>query len=65
MALWAVAFLGSTPLGAPIVGAISEHLSPRGGLVVGGVACLLAAGPSPAPPPSPAPATGRPRPLIS
>jgi MFS family permease len=44
MALWAVAFLGSTPLGAPIIGAVSEHLSPRGGLAVGGVACLVAAG---------------------
>jgi MFS family permease len=43
MALWAVAFLGSTPLGAPIIGAVSEHLSPRGGLVIGGVACLTAA----------------------
>ena len=43
MALWAVAFLGSTPLGAPIIGAVSEHLSPRGGLVIGGVACLAAA----------------------
>jgi MFS family permease len=43
MALWAVAFLGSTPLGAPIIGAVSEHLSPRGGLVIGGMACLLAA----------------------
>ena len=43
MALWALAFLGSTPLGAPVIGAVSEHLSPRGGLVIGGVACLLAA----------------------
>jgi MFS family permease len=43
MALWAVAFLGSTPLGAPVIGAVSEHVSPRGGLVVGGVACLVAA----------------------
>jgi MFS family permease len=43
MALWAVAFLGSTPLGAPVIGVVSEHLSPRGGLVVGGVACLTAA----------------------
>jgi MFS family permease len=43
MALWAVAFLGSTPVGAPISGAVSEHLSPRGGLVIGGVACLVAA----------------------
>ena len=44
MALWAVAFLGSTPLGAPIIGAVSEHLSPRGGLAIGGLACLAAAG---------------------
>lgn len=44
MALWAVAFLGSTPLGAPVIGAVSEHLSPRGGLVIGGLACLAAAG---------------------
>jgi MFS family permease len=44
MALWAVAFLGSTPLGAPIIGFVSEHVSPRGGLVVGGMACLVAAG---------------------
>lgn len=43
MALWAVAFLGSTPVGAPVIGAVSEHISPRGGLVVGGVACLTAA----------------------
>jgi hypothetical protein len=44
MALWAVAFLGSTPLGAPLIGAVSEHLSPRGGLAIGGFACLVAAG---------------------
>jgi MFS family permease len=43
MALWTVAFLGSTPLGAPIVGVVSEHIGPRGGLVVGGLACLVAA----------------------
>lgn len=43
MALWAVAFLGSTPLGAPLIGAVSEHLSPRGGLAIGGLACLVAA----------------------
>jgi MFS family permease len=43
MALWTVAFLGSTPVGAPIVGAISEHVGARGGLVVGGVTCLVAA----------------------
>lgn len=43
MALWTVAFLGSTPVGAPIIGAVSEQIGPRGGLAVGGVACLVAA----------------------
>jgi len=43
MALWAMAFLGSTPIGAPLVGAVSEHLSPRGALAMGAVACLAAA----------------------
>jgi MFS family permease len=43
MALWTVAFLGSTPIGAPVVGAISEHLGPRAGLAVGAAACLAAA----------------------
>jgi MFS family permease len=43
MALWTVAFLGSTPIGAPIVGAASEHVGPRGGLAVGAAACLVAA----------------------
>lgn len=42
MALWAVAFLGSTPIGGPIVGWVGQHLGPRYGLVVGGVATLLA-----------------------
>lgn len=44
MALWAVAFLGSTPIGAPIVGAICDAVGPRGGLVTGALACLVAAG---------------------
>jgi MFS family permease len=43
MALWTVAFLGTTPLGAPVVGAISEHVGPRGGLAAGAAACLVAA----------------------
>ena len=43
MALWTVAFLGSTPVGAPIIGAISEYIGPRGGLVAGAVTCLVAA----------------------
>jgi MFS family permease len=43
MGLWAVAFLGSTPIGGPIIGAIGEHIGPRYGLGIGGVATLLAA----------------------
>jgi MFS family permease len=44
MALWAVAFLGSTPIGGPIAGYVSEHFGGRAGLVMGGIACLVAAG---------------------
>jgi MFS family permease len=43
MALWAVAFLGSTPIGGPIAGVVSDHLGGRGGLALGAAACLLAA----------------------
>jgi len=43
MALWSVAFLGSTPIGGPIIGWIGEHLNPRWGLAVGGVSAILAA----------------------
>ena len=42
MALFAIAFLGSTPIGAPLVGAISDATRPRIALVVGGVATLAA-----------------------
>jgi MFS family permease len=44
MALWTVAFLGSTPLGGPVIGAIGEHVGPRWALALGGVAAVLAAG---------------------
>ncbi len=43
MALWAVAFLGSTPVGGPLVGWLAEHASPRWALGVGAAAALLAA----------------------
>ncbi|MHB1087609.1 MAG: MFS transporter [Acidimicrobiales bacterium] len=43
MALWAVAFLGTTPIGGPIIGWITEHSSARIGLEVGAASCLLAA----------------------
>ncbi len=47
MSLYAIAFLGSTPIGAPLMGWISDTTSPRVALVVGAVAtvaasCLLA-----------------------
>ena len=40
MALFSVAFLGSTPIGGPIVGWVSEQLGPRAGLWLGAVATL-------------------------
>ena len=43
MALYSVVFLGSTPIGAPLVGWLAGELGPRAGLVVGAVAALIAA----------------------
>jgi MFS family permease len=43
MALYSVVFLGSTPIGAPLVGWIAEAAGPRAGFVVGAVAALLTA----------------------
>jgi MFS family permease len=43
MALYSVVFLGSTPIGAPLVGWLAGSLGPRAGLVVGAVAALIAA----------------------
>ena len=43
MSLWSVAFLGSTPLGGPLVGLIGGSMGARYGLGVGGLAALLAA----------------------
>jgi MFS family permease len=42
MGLWAVAFLGSTPIGGPIVGWIAEHHGPRMALGLGGAVTILA-----------------------
>ena len=39
-ALFTVAFLGSTPIGGPIIGLVSQQLGPRAGLWVGAVATL-------------------------
>jgi MFS family permease len=43
MALWSVAFLGSTPIGGPIAGAVAEHFGARAGLLLGAAASLAAA----------------------
>lgn len=42
LALFSVAFLGTTPIGGPILGYISTHYSPRVGLTVGGIAIMFA-----------------------
>ena len=41
MALWALAWLGSTPVGGPIVGWIGQDAGARWSLVVGGAATLI------------------------
>jgi MFS family permease len=43
MALFGIVFLGSTPIGAPIVGWVSEVASPRWGMAIGGIAALATA----------------------
>jgi MFS family permease len=42
MALYSIVFLGSTPIGAPLAGWISELVDPRAALVMAGVAALVA-----------------------
>jgi MFS family permease len=42
MALYAIAFLGSTPIGGPIVGWISQNYGARFGFAVGGIATIVA-----------------------
>lgn len=44
MAFWSIAFLGSTTIGGPVVGWIGEHVDPRWGLAIGGLAALAAGG---------------------
>lgn len=43
MALYSMVFLGSTPIGAVIVGALSEVAGPRAGFALGGIAALATA----------------------
>jgi MFS family permease len=42
MSLWAMAFLGSTTIGGPIIGFIGQHVGPRWALATGGLAALVA-----------------------
>jgi predicted MFS family arabinose efflux permease len=43
MGVYMITLLGSTPIGGPIVGWVSQHFGPRWGLAVGGVATLFTA----------------------
>jgi MFS family permease len=42
MAVYMITLIGSTPIGGPLVGWISEEYGPRWGLAVGGIATVLA-----------------------
>jgi MFS family permease len=43
MSFYILVFLGTTPLGAPLIGLLAEHAGPRSGLVVGGLLCAACA----------------------
>jgi MFS family permease len=43
MALYSVVFLGSTPIGGPITGWLSQSIDPRAGLVLAGASGVIAA----------------------
>jgi len=43
MALYLMCFMGGTPLGAPLVGAVSDALGPRAGMIGSGAVCAVAA----------------------
>ena len=42
MSVYAMVFLGSTPIGGPIAGWVGQHLGPRTGLLGGGILAILA-----------------------
>jgi MFS family permease len=42
MALWSLSLIGSTAIGAPIIGAVSEVLDPRAAIGVGALVCVIA-----------------------
>ncbi|MEA2683493.1 MAG: hypothetical protein QOK05_1821 [Chloroflexota bacterium] len=43
MALYGIAFMGTTPIGGPIIGYIGELVDPRAALAVGGISAVAAA----------------------
>ncbi len=43
MSFWAIAFLGTTTIGGPVVGWFGEHIGPRWALGIGGLAAVCAA----------------------
>jgi MFS family permease len=43
LALWSLALVGSTPIGSPVIGAVSQAASPRWALALGAVGCAVAA----------------------
>ena len=48
MALWVYVYLGTTPVGSIITGAITSAAGPRVALLTGAAACLVAAAIAPA-----------------
>jgi MFS family permease len=42
-AMWSMALVGSTPIGSPVIGALSDAAGPRYALGLGAVACVAAA----------------------
>ena len=43
LALYFMCFMGGTPVGAPLIGWVSEHWGARWGFTAGGLACVVAA----------------------
>ena len=43
MSLYAVLFIGTTPIGAPIVGWVAQQAGPRAGLLLGAATILVTA----------------------
>jgi MFS family permease len=42
MALWGVAWMGSTPIGGPVVGWAGQELGARWSLLIGGIPAVVA-----------------------